>query len=51
MTYFQLRHRTIFLFHLWVEGDAPDEHHREDKRKILFDVEVEKTSFGEALFS
>ena len=40
-----------YHFHLWVEGDAPDEYHREDKRKILFDVEAEKTSFGEALFS
>ena len=40
-----------YHFHLWVEGDAPDEYHREDKRKILFEVEAENTSFGKALFS
>lgn len=44
-------HNQEYHFHLWVEGDAPDEHHREDKREILFDVEAEKKSFGEALFS
>ncbi|RKV97632.1 MAG: ATP-dependent Clp protease ATP-binding subunit, partial [Streptococcus sp.] len=40
-----------YHFHLWVEGDAPDEHHREDKREILFEVEAKNKSFGEVLFS
>lgn len=40
-----------YNIHLWVEGDAPDDHHRKDLRQIQLDVERDSEKQTESLFS
>ena len=45
------KNKQSYNIHLWVEGDAPDDHHRKDLRQIQLDVERDSEREAESLFS
>ncbi len=45
------KNKQSYNIHLWVEGDAPDDHHRKDLRQIQLDVERDSEKQTESLFS
>lgn len=43
--------KQTYNIHLWVEGEAPDGHHRKDLRQIQLDIEGEIGEEADSLFS
>ncbi|MGT2755203.1 AAA family ATPase [Streptococcus ovis] len=45
------KRKQTYTIHLWVEGEAPDSHHRKDLRQIQLDIEEEREKKVSSLFS